>query len=80
IDSVRWTEQTTSPDFTKTYSFTGTAIPLSYGALFQVEGENTCDHIVSFSVEQTAPEGLNYSLQSYECEWDSQIYISFSKE
>jgi hypothetical protein len=80
IHSVSWTEEHTSPNFTKTYTGTAAGVPFAWYDMFRVEGESSCDHITSFSVNQSAPNGLNYSLKSYECAWDSKIVVSFSKE
>ncbi len=80
VTSISWTEEHNSANFTKTYSFQGENISYEWGDIYKAEGENSCDHITSFSVNQSAPDGLSYSLKSFDCKWDSKVYISFAKE
>lgn len=79
IVSVEWTEETVSPNFSTINTCMATNIPYAWGDIYQVEGEKACDHITSLSADQTAPDGLNYSMNSFECEWDSKVWIGFSK-
>jgi hypothetical protein len=84
VTSVDWSEVWSSPDFTQHRAFSGTNIPVDYTyyqtIIFQIEGEQTINHISSLTHTQTAPEGLSYSLTSYACTWDSRIWISLSEE
>lgn len=82
ITSINWSEKHVSTQgvgSTKDYSFSGTNIPLAWSEVYQIEGVETCDHVSSFSnTLNSGPDGLNYSLSSYECNADSKIYASFS--
>jgi hypothetical protein len=78
IETLTWTEEHESTDgFTRTESFTVKDIPEAWSEVFQIEGEDVCDHIESLSVNQVSDDGLNYSLQSWVCNGDSKIFISF---
>ncbi|MBN1895881.1 hypothetical protein JW906_15445, partial [bacterium] len=78
--SVDWTETKNA----EVVSFSGSDIPFYYQAhgthIFQVEGQETCGHISSLSHAQSVSDGLSYSMRSYDCLWQSMIYVSFSKE
>lgn len=82
ISTITWTETYIYPSYTKTITYSGENIPLDYTyagtSIFQVEGETAADAIISFSVEQNAPEGLSYSLQSWSTDWNSKIWVSLS--
>jgi hypothetical protein len=83
IESISWSEThtgTLGEGFVRTESFSGVNIPYAYYDQFRLEddGERVCSNITSLSVVQTSNGGLNYSLQSWECNYDSKIMVFFS--
>ncbi len=84
IESISWSQNhtgTLGEGFVRNESFSGVNIPYAYYDQFRLEDlENICGNINSLSVVQTSNGGLNYSLQSWECNYDSKILILFSTE
>lgn len=79
ISNISWTENRNS----NTTTFVGTDIPLDtyeWGTVYQIETEETCDHITTLTDVQNVADGLSWTLPVYWCNGDSKIYISFSKE
>lgn len=83
IESISWSENhtgTLGPGYVRNESFSGVNIPYAYSDQFRLEadGDEVCSNITSLSVVQTSSGGLNYSLQSWECTYDSKIMVFFS--
>ena len=85
IVSLNWSEQWTSSTCNGSKSCSVTNIPFAYepyyGAkLFQIEGEESCDHISSVEDKQICAGGLSFSMNSYDCTWKSEVWIFFEEE
>lgn len=83
ITTVTWNETHTTNHASSSEDLTATNIPLDeleWGTIYQVKGEETCNHITTLTDVQNAPDGLSWTLPEYWCNGDSKIYISFSKE
>jgi hypothetical protein len=85
IENISWSETHTGslgPGFVRNESFTGVNIPYAYSDEFRLEGDGdaVCSNITSLSVVQTSSGGVNYSLQSWECNYDSKIMVFFYNE
>lgn len=80
ITHLEWNESHSSSTFTQSSSLVAEDIPFNYGYygtdIFQIEGEDVCDHVISLSNSQSAPDGLSYNLVDYSCNWSSQIFIA----
>ncbi len=82
IETLTWTEERISSQgsgSTVTESFTVENIPEAWSEVFQIQGEDVCDHIESLTSELNSDDGVNRSLLSWDCNGDSKIYISFSE-
>ncbi len=80
--SLNWTETTTfgaSPSDSRVISCELENVPMVNTSHFEVEGENACNHISSFSDEQNITGGLSFSLTSYRCTSGSKVMVYFSK-
>ncbi len=83
ITTITWNETHTTNEASSSEDLTATNIPLDeleWGTVYQVKGEETCNHITTLTDVQNAPDGLSWALPEYWCNGDSKIYISFSKE
>ena len=82
ITHLEWNESGThsTSNFTKSSTLVAENIPFHYGYygtdIFEIEGEDICDHVITLAHSQSSADGLSYNLVDYSCTWDSQIFIA----
>jgi len=80
ITNLEWSESRAY----STSTLVAVDIPFDYGYwgtdIFQIQGEQICDHVVTLSYTQSVADGLSFSLRDYNCNWSSRIWMSFEFE